>query len=296
MKNIFLVLILFLFFVSKCSLAQTENSNLIWRDSLSKASSAIWKQKTDSLRLAASEKFAILFKSVLKTIGTPTIPLDSITGITRVASVDGKFRIYTWNVPISDGSSKYFGYIQILLGNVVVIPLKSVNYYGNDFENEIFTPATWYGALYYKLIEEKIEGKTVYTLLGWQGLSELNRKVIDIISVDNAGSIVFGLPVFKTDHGLKSRIMFEYASKSNMTLRYDYQAIRIKKKKKISKENSWLIVFDRLVPMDPSLKGEHKYYVPSGDTYDGFMLVNGYWVMVEDIEVGNQKNHPVKSR
>jgi hypothetical protein len=291
MKNVFLVLALYLLFVSKCSLAQNENSNLKLRDSLSKVSSVIWKQKTDSLRLAASENFSKIFQSLLESNGSIAIPFDSITGITRVASIDGKFRVFTWNVPISDGSNKYFGYIQILRDNNVVIRLKSVNYKGDNFEKEIFSPAKWYGALYYKLIEEKIGEMNTYTLLGWDGYnSESNRKVIDIISEDVAGNFVFGLPVFKTDQGIKSRVVFEYARKSNMTLRYDYQTIMVQKNKKIKKENAWLIVIDRLVPMDPSLKGMHKYYVPSGDTYDGFIFKNGYWVMVEDIEVGNKTN------
>jgi hypothetical protein len=46
---------------------------------------------------------------------------------------------------------------------------------------------------------------------------------------------------------------------------------------------------DRLVPMDPSLKNMRKYYVPSGDTYDGYIFRNGYWILVEEIEVANKK-------
>jgi hypothetical protein len=32
-----------------------------------------------------------------------------------------------------------------------------------------------------------------------------------------------------------------------------------------------------------------KYYVPSGDTYDGYIFRNGYWILVEEIEVANKK-------
>jgi hypothetical protein len=126
-------------------------------------------------------------------------------------------------------------------------------------------------------------------VLGWDGYTkEANRKLIDIISINNDGDIIFGMPVFKTENGVKSRIILEYADKANLLLRYDYQAIRVEKRKKIKKENAWLIVMDRLVPMDPSLKGIRKYYVPSGDTYDGFLFRNGYWTLVEDIEVANK--------
>jgi len=99
------------------------------------------------------------------------------------------------------------------------------------------------------------------------------------------------MTVFKTDQGIKSRIILEYTEKSNMLLRYDYQAIRVEKRKKIKKEYNWLIVMDHLVPIDISFLGIKKYYVPSGDTYDGFVFNNGYWVLVEDIDVANSTEH-----
>jgi hypothetical protein len=291
MKKISIVWMLFLLLQSNSSIAQTESHNQEMRDSLSKVSSVIWKQKTDSLRLVVNERFFKIFQSALESNGSIAMSFDSISGITRVSSDDDRFRVFTWNVPISDGSNKYFGFIQILGENNKVIPLKSVNYKGTNIENEIFTPSTWYGALYYKLIEEKSKENTLYTLLGWDGNnSESNRKFIDIISEDKSGSIAFGMPIFKTDRGIKSRVIFEYAKKSSMTLRYDYQAIRVKKKKKIKKEDTWLIVMDRLAPMDPSLKGMYKYYVPSGDIYDGFIFRNGYWILVEDVDVANKTN------
>jgi len=113
-------------------------------------------------------------------------------------------------------------------------------------------------------------------------------KIIDILSIDENGNIVFGQPIFKTEEGIKSRIVFEYAEKANMLLRHDYQAIRIEKRKRIQRENTWLIVMDRLIPVDPTLKGIMKYYVPAGDVYDGFIFRDGFWVLVEDIEAANK--------
>jgi hypothetical protein len=215
---------------------------------------------------------------------------DSLPGITRAVSDDGFVRIFTWNVPVSNGKNKYWGIIQLLYDSSEIVPLTFIN----DAESAImtgkYTPLTWYGALYYKIIDVEIENKKVYTLLGWDGFTnEANRKLIDVLSMDASGNLTFGMPVFKTDQGIKSRIVFEYAEKATMLLRYDYQAINIEKRKKIKKENTWLIVMDRLVPMDPSLKNMRKYYVPSGDTYDGYIFRNGYWILVEEIEVANKK-------
>lgn len=285
------VIILALFFASNCTFAQSVTNTSGIEDSLSKLSSLIWKQKTDSGRLQANYLFFKKFQSVLEPGSSITIPFDSIQGITRVASDDGKFRVFTWNVPMTDGTNKYFGFIQFKFDSSVVIPLQSNANDLDDFDTKQLTPQKWYGAIYYKLIEVEISGQKIYTLLGWDGFtSNSNRKFIDIISHDKNGNIVFGMPVFKTEKGIKTRVIFEYAEKANMVLRYDYQSIMIEKRKKIRKENAWLIVMDRMVPMDPSMEGFRKYYVPTGDTYDGYIFRNGYWTLVENVDVANKLN------
>jgi hypothetical protein len=289
MKISIFSLSLALFFNVNSGFSQSFNTNIGLQDSLSKLSSWIWKQKSDSNRVKANEIFFKEFQSVLESKSSTIIPLDSIQGITRVTSDDSKLRIFTWNVPLGNGSNKYFGFIQLNFDSLKVIPLRSVENETDDFENKQLTAHEWYGAIYYKLIEVKIGEQKAYTLLGWDGYTpNSNRKLIDIISIDKTDKIVFGMPVFKTDKGIRSRVVKEYAEKANMVLRYDYQALMIKKGKKVKKENAWLIVMDRLVPMDPSMKGLQKYYVASGEIYDGYIFRNGYWTLVEDIDVINR--------
>jgi len=291
MKISFITVVLIIFFATNFAFGQSNTNISGIQDSLSKLSSIIWKQKTDSGRLQANSIFFKKFQSVLESGSSAGISLDSINGITRVASVDGKFRIFSWNVPVSDGTNKYFGFIQLKLDSSVVIPLQSTVNDLADFDTKQLTPQKWYGAIYYKLIEVEIEGQKTYTLLGWDGYtSNSNRKFIDIIYFDKNGEILFGRPAFKTEKGIKSRVVLEYAEKANMLLRYDYQAILVEKKKKIKKEEAWLIVMDRMVPMDPSMEGIRKYYIPSGDTYDGYIFRNGFWTLVENIEVANKSN------
>jgi hypothetical protein len=279
-----------LFFIVNSGFSQSVNTNTGLQDSLSTLSSRIWKQKPDSNRLKANEIFYKEFQSVLESNSSTRIPLDSIQGITRVASDDNKLRVFTWNVPLDNGTNKYFGFIQLNFDSLKIIPLRSAENDPDDFENKQITSHKWYGAIYYKLIEVKIGEQKAYTLLGWDGYTpNSNRKLIDIMTVDATGKIVFGMPVFKTDKGIKSRVVKEYAEKANMVLRYDYQALMIKKGKRVKKENAWLIVMDHLVPMDPSMKGIQKYYVASGEIYDGYIFRNGYWTLVEDIDVVNRE-------
>jgi len=290
MKLSFPTILLSFFLVANCSLAQTAITKPSVLDSLGKLSSYIWKQKTDDDRIAAGNAFFIEFRTALENDKSALLAFDSIPGITRAVSEDGFVRIFTWNVPLSNGTHMYWGMIQLLNDSSEIVKLTSHNAGASGLTAEKFSPLNWYGALYYKIIDVEIENKKVYTLLGWDGFTgEANRKLIDILSVDEFGNMTFGMPVFKTDQGIKPRVVFEYADKASMLLRYDYQAINIQKRKKIKKENAWMIVMDRLVPMDPSLKNMRKYYVPSGDTYDGYIFRNGYWTLVEEIEVANSK-------
>jgi hypothetical protein len=289
MKLSFPTILLSFFLVANYSLAQTTITKPSVLDSLGKLSSYIWKQKTDDDRIAAGNAFFIEFRTALENKESALLAFDSIPGITRAVSEDGFVRIFTWNVPLANGTHMYWGMIQLLNDSSEIVPLTSYNAGEAGLSAEKFTPLNWYGALYYKIIDVEIENKKVYTLLGWDGFTgEANRKLIDILSIDEFGTITFGMPVFKTDQGIKPRVVFEYADKASMLLRYDYQAINIQKRKKIKKENAWMIVMDRLVPMDPSLKNMRKYYVPSGDTYDGYIFRNGYWILVEEIEVANK--------
>lgn len=282
-------LILSLVLIANCALAKPACSQSGIQDSLSILSTLIWKQKTDSASLLANDVFCRKFQTVLNSPSSMDIPFDSIYGITRVSSTDGKMRVFTWNIPLNGGTNKYFGFIQYFKDSLVVIPLQSTTSNSTDFETRQLNPQMWYGAIYYKLIEVMIGSQKAYTLLSWDGYTpNSNRKVIDIMYIDKIGKVVFGMPVFKTDKGLKYRIIKEYAEKANMLLRFDFQSVMLKKGKRVKKESVWLIVMDRLVPMDPSMKGMPQYYVASGEIYDGYIFKDGYWVLVEDIEVANQ--------
>lgn len=284
-KNKISVLLTFLF-IGLYASAQTELIYPTIQDSLSRLSSEIWKQRSDSARMVANEIFYRKFNDVLEAPSSDKYPFDSIQGIARVVSGDGKLRLFTWNVPLNDGSNKYFGFIQVAGEKKSLIQLKSKETDFLLYDDRQIDVNSWYGAIYYKLIETETAGKTMYTLLGWDGYTAIsNRKFIDILSLDEKGDFYFGQPVFKTAQGTKSRIVLEYAEKANLLLRYDFQAIKMLKGKRVKLEDSWLLVMDRLVPMDPAMEGMRQYYVPSGDVYDGFVYRDGFWKLVEEIEI-----------
>jgi hypothetical protein len=255
-------------------------------DSLVRLSASIWKLKDDSLKMAANSLFHSKFTSALQQTSAFEYPFDSLAGISKLISDDGLIRIFTWNVPMKDGSSSYFGFILLKGGQLYV--LKENHESPGEWENKIMKYDNWYGAIYYKLITTEFNKEKFYTLLGWDSNNESsNLKVIDVLSFDNAGIPVFGKPIFKTTSGIKNRITIEYAKKASDLLRYDYQTLLITKGRKIKEKKTWMIVTDRMIPMVPTMEGIRKYYVPSGDTYDAYLFNNGCWTFVEDIKVGN---------
>ena len=253
-KAAFLIHFTFFVLFAEMAYSQFNSNNDAVQDTLSKLSSVIWKQKTDSARFAANEIFFTKLQTILEPKSSVLLTLDSIKGITLAISDDKKMRIFSWNIPVSDGTNKYFGFIQFNSDSIILVPLKSGQIQNGNLSQSQLSPQMWYGAIYYKIIQVQFTGKQAYTLLGWDGYNQSsNRKIIDVLSLSDNGKFVFGLPVFKTDAGIKSRVVFEYAEKANMLMRYDYQSIRVQKRKKVVKENAWLIVLDHLIPMDPSV-------------------------------------------
>lgn len=51
-----------------------------------------------------------------------------------------------------------------------------------------------------------------------------------------------------------------------------------------------MIVFDHLIPTDPSLTGQRQYYVPEGNIVHAFRFTRGRWHWVEDIDARNPSN------
>ena len=227
------------------------------------------------------------------------VTFESIKTLIKITSGDNRFRIFHWNLPARDGKNRYFGFLKMLhRESPVVFPL-------TDFSDSLASPDTvlldtrhWFGALYYKVISGKTAlGKQFYTLLGWAGNnSTITRKVIEILSFDDHGTPQFGLPVFPDYEGGKmTRIIFSYSASTSMSLKYEEQAVATEKKWNPKKrgfdeksKNAMMIIYDRLVPLDPQLEGQYQFYVTAGDVCDGFQFINGTWNFILGVETRNK--------
>ena len=245
----------------------------------------IWRSGNDSAMTSANSMFRKRLGEVLRMSGAYSYPFDSLKQVSHLKPSDDSFRIWTWNLPLSDGTFRYFGFIETRDGRI--FNLES-NDHKESWQDGIHGPEQWYGAIYYTLIERRSRKQMLYTLLGWDGCDPASdRKIIEAITFDNHGRPVFGSPVFKTADGIRNRVIIDYAEKGNVLLRYDKQTLLISKGNRIRKSREWMIVTDRLIPSSPSMKGIRKYYVPSGDTYDAYIFRDGTWIFAEDIFVSN---------
>ncbi|NVO18353.1 MAG: hypothetical protein HXX13_01560 [Bacteroidetes bacterium] len=288
MKNHLYILILIvsglIYPFSLC--AQIDNKLLAMQDTLVRLSKEIWKAKDDSSKIQANKAFLSKYKEVLTLPSAFNFPFDSLATISRLKSDDAMLRITTWNIPLNNGTYKYFGFIELKNGKVFNLVQAERRDLG--WENKILSLDHWYGAIYYKLISQKVKKEYVYTLIGWDGNDESsNYKLIDILSFDSNGIPVFGKGLFKTSEGIKNRVLIEYAKNTTALVRYDNQSLKIQKGNRVKEKKMWMIVMDKLIPMMPSMTGIRKYYVPSGDTHDAYLFRDGFWTFVENISAGN---------
>jgi hypothetical protein len=59
---------------------------------------------------------------------------------------------------------------------------------------------------------------------------------------------------------------------------------------RISRKAAEMIIFDQLIPMNPSLENQYQFYVPEGNIVSAFIFSQGRWKYLEDIDARNPAN------
>ncbi len=226
----------------------------------------------DHRKSILNDSVRILFRQILPTKEAYIYPFDSLKYTGKIYPPDSSFRIINWNLAFSDGTYGYYGFICRKDGTI--IELKDHGRTIPRPETVVLTPANWYGALYYRILENKWKKKTYYTVLGIDLHNALTtRKVIDVITFNRTGQVHFGAPVFTMGDTLLYRVIFEYNAQASMLLHYD--------------DEMEMIVFDHLSPSRPEYQGMYQFYGPDS-SYDGFFFYRGKWILREDLDVRNK--------
>jgi hypothetical protein len=207
--------------------------------------------------------------------GSMNYPFIKLTRMGKIASADGRVRIYTWNLPRADGTNSYSGFLQYKTnkkGEIKQVYLTDKRDDVTKASQSVLSPSQWYGMLVYEIVETKDGGNVYYTILGLDNHDLfMSCKIADVLYFSE-NEPVFGKSIFHYENKLLTRIIFQYSAKVKMSLKWN--------------PKMKMIIFDHLAPPNSSYKDNYAFYGPDL-SYDGLRFVDGKWELVEKVDVRN---------
>ena len=250
-------------------IAKEKETKMLW--------SEIEGSMDDQHKLKVGSRIDSLIVEMLSCRESFSYSFTSLKYLGKIYSTDSLLRVYSWNVPLLDGTNRYFGYVQkkesptsenielIHLVDKEDLPLS---------QDSIYTHDAWYGALYYSVIAKNCKNLTYYTVLGFDLNNYFSsKKLIDVFTFTEEG-LRFGAPIFLDNEKSTNRRVYEFSSQVAMMLRYDQKCEKI--------------IFDHLSPSKPEHEGQFQFYGPDF-SYDGFEYRDCKWYRVEDIDLKTEQ-------
>ena len=257
---------------------------------------------TDNERYLANEQAVELLGQALDEEDSHKWNWQFSNFVSVLRSPDKVFTIFTWPVVRDNGEYECFGYVQAKGKDEddddawFAYPLHDLSDEIINREESVLDADHWLGSVYQEIIQTSYDGKTFYTLLGWNGCSMLTqRKVIEPIQINpRNGKPQFGQALFRRDKN-RRRIVLEYTKDAMVNLNYEQQLsiskenVRVKKdgrmvNSQVTHENKeQMIIFDELEPQVAGMEGLFQYYVPSGREM-AYVFVEGRWELREDAQ------------
>jgi len=236
-------------------------------------SEIVYSAETDKEKIEANEKLIDELYKIISHKKSMRFGFEQLEHISVLEPEDKSIRIFTWAMHYKSDLFQYFGMIQYYDKKQraqVVHVLRDESHRIKNEESKILTPDYWYGALYYDIITTEHEGRTYYSLLGWDGhTAKSDKKIIDVLWFDNAKQLKFGAPLFVSDQGIQNRFILEYNELASVVLEY--------------KSKSKIILFDHLEPVDGESFEVKTSYVPTLN-YNGFIFKKGKWNLLKRLE------------
>lgn len=275
--------IIFLFFILglgiKPLLAQSKLA--VYEDSLQRLGTTFTNDTVELNRIQANYQFIKTLVSVLKEKNSFAYPFKNLSSFISIKKAeDNKFRIITWFIMNDDGSSRYYGAIQMNNpSKLELYPLvdNTQNLQrSTNLADTTLNPNQWYGAVYYHILPVTNLKKPYYILLGWKGENlETSSKVIETLYFEN-GKPKFGTPVLQSEpkiNAFHDRIIFNYTKDASMLLSFA--------------KDEGMIVFDHLVALNNApIPSMNKVYAPDL-SYDGLKFKSGKWIYLENLKLKN---------
>jgi hypothetical protein len=245
--------------------------------------------KTEEERLTAGDEFAALLDATIGNEESFNYAFEAVQNLSKLRAPDKRFRIYTWSIPLKDGSYRFYGRLVLPDKAYRIIKLNEPEEGFAKPEFNLLMASEWYGAVYYDIQQTKHKKTTYYTLVGYRpSRATYNEKVLEVIDAENVERLRFGAQIFNTPRlngvALKRppyRLIFRYNPKTVFGLRW------------VEKEKRF--VFDHLAPPDASMQTDWRTYGPDF-TYDALYWEDGYWQLEEGIEMKGATRPTQKSQ
>jgi hypothetical protein len=236
---------------------------------LQKLASRIQEDTILRNRLNADSIFTRALVQTLKSPYSFKYTFDSLTAIKHIVSPDERFKFFSWQVDLGDGTYRQRGAMQIP-GNEGL--LKLLPFFDNsDFVQNntlgVYDRKKWIGAIYYEIIPIQYNGATIYTLLGFdENNTSVSKKMIEVVRFENDEPILGGdFFKFPTDPtypiGIVDRFIYSFKKGSNAIIKYEKLQNRI--------------IISELASTDNDLK-KQETLVPSGNL-KYFAWINNKW-------------------
>ena len=233
---------------------------------------------TDSLPEGRMRSDSIFIRTLIRSLQVRNsffYPFDSVQGISKLYAPDSSFRFFTWNLSYDEYYSRQRGAIQMRTkdGSLKLIALRDVSEFTENPMDSIRGKNNWIGSVYYRIIKTQYNGKTFYTLFGYDANSAMtNKKWIEVMTFNEKNEPQFGGRYFSFEQdSIKKppqfRFSIEYKKAASTTVNFE--------------DNMKLILLDHLIS-ETDEPDKAFTLVPDGD-YEGFKWQNGQWVHVNKV-------------
>ncbi|HQG76265.1 MAG TPA: hypothetical protein PLS58_02165 [Bacteroidales bacterium] len=271
MKFYAAILIFFSAVISNLAVVRENNPE----DELSRLFGRIASGIPDQQKILASDSIRLIIDSYVYSDSIFSHEFSNLKYLGQITSKDSRMKIITWNLPLKENPGRYYCYFinRRKEGNRIL--RLSANYNPDNIRTDTsYFQEDWYGALYYDMRPVRKGNEVFWMILGIDyGNPAITRKVIDVLSFDDADRPVFGKKWFDTGTEVKYREVLEYSFTAVISLRF---------------MSDKMIVFDHLVPISPEYLNNREFYGPDY-SYDAYRFDKGTWHLRLDVDARNKE-------
>lgn len=236
---------------------------------LQKLASRIQDDTITSNRLHADSIFTRALVQTLKSPYSFNFHFDSLSAIKHITSPDGRFKFFSWQVDLGDGTYRQRGAMQLptINGQLKLLPFFDNSDFVQNNSLGVYDRKKWIGTIYYDIIPVPYNGATIYTLLGFdENNTTVSKKIIEVLQFENEEPILGGdFFLFPNDPtypiGIVDRFIYNYKKGSNAVVKYDNLQKRI--------------IISELASTENDLK-KQETLVPTGN-FKYFAWINNKW-------------------